>query len=31
MLQKFQRASAVTAANGHSQHILQRLHGSCRM
>ena len=26
MLQQFRRAIAVTAANGHSQHILQRLH-----
>ena len=26
MLQQFRRAIAVTAANGHSQHILQLLH-----
>jgi len=26
MLQQFRRAIAVTAANGHSRHILQRLH-----
>ena len=26
MLQQFRQAIAVTAANGHSQHILQRLH-----
>jgi hypothetical protein len=26
MLQRFQRATAVTATNGHSQHILHRLH-----